>query len=165
MKMVDVGAKPRTHRTAVAEGAVRMSKSTLARIAKGRIEKGDVLAAARLAGIMAVKRTPDIVPLCHPISIARAEVEMSLDPAGAVRVRATVENRDRTGVEMEALTAVSAACLTIYDMCKSVEPGMTIESVALVEKSGGKSGRWVRAGASPRRSRRTRARSPGRRGG
>src|SRR5262249_20579825 len=117
MKMVDVGAKPRTHRTAVAEGAVRMAKTTLARIAEGRIEKGDVLAAARLAGIMAVKRTPALVPLCHPISIARAEVELTLDPKGAVRVRAQVENRDRTGVEMEALTAVAAACLTVYDMC------------------------------------------------
>src|SRR4051794_20484978 len=119
MRLVDVGRKPRTHRTAVAEGAVRMSKDTLARIASGSIEKGDVLAAARLAGIMAVKRTPDIIPLCHPISIAAAEVELSLDPAGAVRVRARVENRDRTGVEMEALTAVCAACLTVYDMCKS----------------------------------------------
>jgi len=146
MKMIDVGDKERTHRIAVATGSVRLASATLERIAAGRIEKGDVLATARLAAIMAAKRTPDLVPLCHPIAITAVVPELALDAdAGAVRVRVRVETRDRTGVEMEALTAVSAACLTVYDMCKSIDPGMTIEAVRLEEKSGGKSGTWIRA--------------------
>jgi len=145
MKMIDVGEKERTHRIAVATGAVRLSPATLERIAAGRIEKGDVLATARLAAIMAAKRTPDLVPLCHPIALTAVEPSLELDAAGgAVRVRVKVETRDRTGVEMEALTAVSAACLTVYDMCKSLDPAMTIEAVRLESKSGGKSGDWVR---------------------
>jgi cyclic pyranopterin phosphate synthase len=128
---------------------VRLRPATLARILAGRIEKGDVLAAARLAGVMAVKRTPDLVPLCHPIAITAATVEVEPDPGGAaLRIRARVETRDRTGVEMEALTAVTAACLTVYDMCKAIDPAMAIEGVALVEKSGGKSGPWKRPGAA-----------------
>ena len=145
MKMVDVGAKARTRRVAVAEGTLRLRPETLARIVAGRIEKGDVLAAARLAGVMAVKRTPDLVPLCHPIAITAAAVDLQPDPGGdALHVTARVETRDRTGVEMEALTAVTAALLTVYDMCKAIDPGMWFESVGLAEKSGGKSGRWKR---------------------
>ena len=148
MRMIDVGEKERTHRIAVATGAVRLAPETLERVAEGRIEKGDVLATARLAAIMAAKRTPDIVPLCHPIALTAVEPALEIDrAASAVVVRVRVETRDRTGVEMEALTAVSAACLTIYDMCKSLDPAMTIEAVRLESKSGGKSGDWVRAGA------------------
>ncbi len=145
MKIVDVGAKAKTHRVAVASGAIHLARETLRRIDAGRIEKGDVVATARLAGLMAVKRTPDLIPLCHPISIAGATVDVTLDPTGpAVRVTARVENRDRTGVEMEALTAVSAALLTVYDMCKSIDPSMVIGDVRLEAKSGGKSGVWRR---------------------
>jgi len=145
MKMIDVGEKERTHRVAVASGAVRLAPATLERIAAGTIEKGDVLATARVAAIMAAKRTPDLVPLCHPIAITAVAPTVELAPdAGEVRVRVRVETRDRTGVEMEALTAVSAACLTIYDMCKSIDPGMTIDAVRLEEKSGGRSGHWTR---------------------
>ena len=143
--MIDVGDKERTHRIAVASGAVRLAPQTLQRIAAGQIEKGDVLGTARLAAIMAAKRTPDVVPLCHPIALTAVTPELSLDEAaGAVRVRVQVETRDRTGVEMEALTAVSAACLTVYDMCKSIDPAMRIEAVQLEEKHGGKSGSWHR---------------------
>jgi cyclic pyranopterin phosphate synthase len=142
--MVDVGAKARTRRIAVAEGTVRLRPATLARILAGRIEKGDVLAAARLAGVMAVKRTPDLIPLCHPIAITAATVEIEPAGAAALRIRARVETRDRTGVEMEALTAVAAAGLTVYDMCKAIDPAMAIEDVALLAKSGGKSGAWKR---------------------
>ena len=144
MKMIDVGDKERTHRVAVASGAVLLVPATLARIAAGEIEKGDVLATAGLAAIMAAKRTPDLVPLCHPIAITAVVPTLALDQAAsAVRVQVRVETRDRTGVEMEALTAVSAACLTIYDMCKSIDPAMTIDAVRLEEKSGGKSGHWT----------------------
>ena len=143
--MVDVGDKERTHRIAVASGAVRAAPATLERIANGTIEKGDVLATARLAAIMAAKRTPDLVPLCHPIAITAVTPTLELEPE-AVRVRVQVETRDRTGVEMEALAAVTAACLTVYDMCKSIDPAMSIEAVRLEEKSGGKSGHWVRPG-------------------
>lgn len=145
MRMIDVAQKPRTHRVAVASAAVTMAPETLRRIAENRVEKGDVLATARLAAIMAAKRTPDVVPLCHPIAITRVEPELVLDQAGSrVLVRVQVETRDRTGVEMEALVAASAACLTVYDMCKSVDPAMTVEAVRLEEKSGGKSGHWRR---------------------
>jgi cyclic pyranopterin monophosphate synthase len=169
MRMIDVGAKPRTERVAVARGHVSMSRETLARVRKGDVEKGDVLAAARLAGILAAKKTPDLVPLCHPIALSAVDVTAQPAP-GAVAVSATVRTVDRTGVEMEALTAVAAACLTIYDMLKRYEKGMRIEAVELVEKSGGRSGRWVRAETAaeptPRRPSRRRGRrsAPSRRG-
>lgn len=145
MKMIDVGDKPVTRRVAVASGAVRMSPETLRLVAEGRIEKGDVLATARLAAIMGAKRTPELVPLCHPIGLTKVEPEVWIDSDyGLVRVRVRAETLDRTGVEMEALTAVSAACLTVYDMCKSVEASIEIQLVRLESKSGGKSGDWSR---------------------
>ena len=143
--MIDVGAKPATERVAVARGFVEASRATLALVRRGEVEKGDVVAAARLAGVMAAKRTPDLVPLCHPIALSGVEVEVRARAAG-LEVTATVRTVDRTGVEMEALTAVSAACLTIYDMLKRYERGMRIVEVALVEKSGGRSGSWRREG-------------------
>jgi cyclic pyranopterin phosphate synthase len=149
MKMIDVGAKPRTERVAVARGFVAMAADTVARVRRGDVEKGDVLAAARLAGVMAAKKTPDLVPLCHPIALSGVEVAAEPRPGG-VEVTATVRTVDRTGVEMEALAAVAAACLTIYDMLKRYERGMRIEAVELLSKSGGRSGTWRRS-ASPRR--------------
>ncbi|HCF60065.1 MAG TPA: cyclic pyranopterin monophosphate synthase MoaC [Myxococcales bacterium] len=146
MKMIDVGGKEKTRRVAVARGFVEMQAETLERIRGGRVEKGDVLAAARLAGIMAAKRTPDIIPLCHPIGLTSAEVELALeDEPSRVRIEARVETTERTGVEMEALTAVCAAALTVYDMLKSVDRAMTISTVQLEHKSGGRSGTWNRA--------------------
>jgi cyclic pyranopterin phosphate synthase len=145
MKMVDVGGKPKTERIAVATGRIRMSTEALEKIRTGTVEKGDVLAAARLAGIMAAKKTPDFVPLCHPISLSSVELEVTPRVAG-VDFRATVKTVDRTGVEMEALTAVSAAALTIYDMLKSTDRGMIIEAVQLEQKSGGRTGLWTRGG-------------------
>ena len=143
MKMVDVGDKEKTHRIAVATGRVRMSAAALAKIRAGKVEKGDVLAAARIAGVMAAKRTPDLIPLCHPISLSG--VEVLVEPhQGSVEIRATVKTVDRTGVEMEALTAVSAAALTVYDMLKSTDRGMVIEDIELEHKSGGRSGIWNR---------------------
>jgi cyclic pyranopterin phosphate synthase len=155
MKMIDVGAKPKTERVAVARGFISMSRATIARIRRGDVEKGDVLAAARLAGVMAAKKTPDLVPLCHPIALSAVDVEATAG-AGGVEVVATVRTVDRTGVEMEALAAVSAGCLTIYDMLKRYERGMRIEAVELLEKSGGRTGDWKRAapGAALRRRRR-----------
>jgi cyclic pyranopterin phosphate synthase len=144
MKMIDVGEKPKTERVAVARGRVAMSPESLRLLETGQVEKGDVLAAARLAGVMAAKRTPDIIPLCHPIALSGVEVEVTPAKDG-VEVTARVRTVDRTGVEMEALTAVSAACLTIYDMMKRHERGMRIEAVELTEKSGGRSGHWRRA--------------------
>ncbi|MEW5739222.1 MAG: cyclic pyranopterin monophosphate synthase MoaC [Myxococcota bacterium] len=144
MKMVDVGAKDKTERVAVATGRVRMSHQALEKIRAGRVEKGDVLAAARLAGIMAAKRTPELIPLCHPIGLSGVEVE-ARPAAGGVELQATVKTVDRTGVEMEALAAVSAAALTVYDMLKSTDRGMVIEAVQLEHKSGGRSGVWTRA--------------------
>jgi cyclic pyranopterin phosphate synthase len=141
--MVDVGGKPKTERVAVATGLLRMLPETRERILAGRVEKGDVLAAARLAGIMAAKRTPDFVPLCHPIALSGVEVTLSPVEAG-LTVRAQVKTVDRTGVEMEALTAACAAALTVYDMCKSVDRGMVLEAVQLEHKSGGRSGTWER---------------------
>ena len=141
MKMVDVGAKERTERVAVATARLRMQPATVARIREGRVEKGDVLAAARLAGVMATKRTPDLIPLCHPIALTGVTVEVSLDEGGAA-VRAEVKTLDRTGVEMEALTAAATAALTIYDMVKSVDRGMVIESLQLEHKAGGRTGTW-----------------------
>jgi cyclic pyranopterin monophosphate synthase len=149
MKMIDVGAKPKTERVAVARGFVAMSAETVARVERGDVEKGDVLAAARLAGVMAAKKTPELVPLCHPIALSAVDVEAEPGPRG-VAVSATVRTVDRTGVEMEALAAVAAACLTIYDMLKRYEKGMRIEGLELVEKKGGRSGHWRRdAGAAP----------------
>lgn len=143
MKMVDVGGKERTERIAVATGRVRMLPATLDRVRRGKVEKGDVIAAARLAGVMAAKRTPDLVPLCHPIALSAVSVDVT--PArGALQIRAEVKTVDRTGVEMEALTAVSAAALTIYDMLKSVDRAMVVEHVQLEHKSGGRSGTWNR---------------------
>ncbi len=139
--MVDVSAKPETKREAVAKGVVRMQASTLARIKKGQMAKGDVLAVAQLAGIMAAKQTPHLIPLCHPISIDEVRVEFKLDEKNsAVEVTTTVKSTGKTGVEMEALAATAVAALTIYDMAKAVDRGMKIENIRLVKKSGGKSG-------------------------
>jgi cyclic pyranopterin monophosphate synthase len=146
MKMIDVGAKPKTERVAVARGFVAMTSATVARIRRGDVEKGDVLAAARLAGVMAAKKTPDLVPLCHPIALSGVDVAAEPGPGG-VEVTATVRTVDRTGVEMEALAAVTAACLTIYDMLKRYERGMRIEAVELLAKSGGRTGDYRRAPA------------------
>ena len=142
-RMVDVTAKPATERTAVAEGRVVMSKATLALIISGDAKKGDVLGTARVAGIMAAKRTSDLIPLCHPLTLSNVTLDISPDNTlpGCI-VRATVKVTGPTGVEMEALTAVSVACLTIYAMIKAVERGIRIEDVHLVEKKGGKSGRY-----------------------
>jgi cyclic pyranopterin phosphate synthase len=143
MKMVDVGGKEKTERVAVASAFLRMLPATQERIRQGKVEKGDVLAAARLAGVMAAKRTPDVIPLCHPIALSGVEVETTLEAEG-LSVRVTVRTVDRTGVEMEALMAASAAALTVYDMCKSVDRGMVVERVQLEHKSGGRSGTWDR---------------------
>ncbi len=143
MKMVDVGEKPKTERIAVATGRVRMSAQALGKVRSGTVEKGDVLAAARIAGIMAAKRTPDLIPLCHPIALAGVEVELKPLIAG-IEVRATVKTVDRTGVEMEALAAVTAAALTVYDMLKSTDRAMVIDAVQLEHKSGGRSGVYSR---------------------
>jgi cyclic pyranopterin monophosphate synthase len=143
MKMIDVGGKPKTERVAIATARVRMLPATLARIREGKVEKGDVLSAAKLAGVMAAKRTPDFVPLCHPIALSAVDVDVSPVVIG-VEIRVQVKTVDRTGVEMEALTAACAAALTVYDMCKSVDRGMLIENVQLEEKRGGRSGTWKR---------------------
>jgi len=143
--MVDVAGKPETHRVAVAEGHIRMRPETLALIEQGGHKKGDVLGIARVAGIMGAKRTADLVPLCHPLSLTRVEISLTACPeTSTLYSRATVETRGRTGVEMEALCAVQVSLLTVYDMCKAVDRGMTIESVRLLEKTGGKSGTWSR---------------------
>lgn len=145
-RMVDVSAKAATERTAVAEGRVIMSQATLALIVSGNAKKGDVLATARIAGIMAAKRTSELIPLCHPLALAKVTLDISTDAKlPGCRVRATVKVTGPTGVEMEALTAVAVACLTIYDMIKAAERGVRIEGIHLVEKSGGKSGHY-RAG-------------------
>jgi len=142
-RMVDVGAKPPTRRRAVAEGRIRMQPPTLELIREGRHRKGDVLGVARVAAIMAAKRTAELIPLCHPVPLTRVAVELEPEPdAVAVRCQATVEAEWRTGVEMEALTAVQIALLTVYDMCKAVDRGMVIEGVRLLEKRGGRSGTW-----------------------
>ena len=142
-RMVDVAGKADTDRTAIAEGAVVMRPETLALVRAGDMKKGDVLGAARLAGIMASKRTHELIPLCHPLLLTGVKVEIEPDEAlPGLRVRAQVRVKGATGVEMEALTAVSVACLTIYDMAKAVDRGMRIEGVRLIEKLGGKSGHW-----------------------
>ena len=149
-RMVDVGAKAVTERICVARGEVRMAPETLAAITAGRAPKGDVLATARIAGIQAAKRTADWIPLAHPLPLTSVEVRLEPDPDGAaLRVEATVRARARTGVEMEALVAVSAAALTVYDMCKALDRAMTVEAVRLVSKQGGKSGLWLREGEEP----------------
>ncbi|MEZ5844140.1 MAG: cyclic pyranopterin monophosphate synthase MoaC [Hyphomicrobiaceae bacterium] len=142
-RMVDVSSKATTSRTAVAQGVVRMSPGTLALVTSGAAQKGDVLATARIAGIMAAKRTSELIPLCHPLAITKAAVTFeTIEAPAAIRVTAEVRVAGQTGVEMEALTAVSVACLTIYDMLKAAEKGIVIETVRLVEKTGGKSGDW-----------------------
>jgi len=151
MKMVDVGGKDRTARLAVARAELRVGREALRMLRDGTLEKGDALAAARLAAVMAAKRTPDLLPLCHPIALAGAECTLDVDQAaGLVRIETRVRAVERTGVEMEALTAACAAALTLYDMIKRHDRGMEILSVRLVHKSGGRSGAWDRAdGASP----------------
>lgn len=141
--MVDVSAKPETARVAVAKGSVFMAPATLKRIMTGGVAKGDVLAVARLAGIMGAKRTPDLIPLCHPLPLASVALELTCDAKRrAVDITASCTLVGRTGVEMEALTAVAVAALTIYDMCKAIDRGMRLSDIRLVEKSGGKSGRY-----------------------
>ena len=142
-RMVDVTAKADTDRVAVAQGAVVMARETLALVRAGDMKKGDVLGVARIAGIMAAKRTHELIPLCHPLALTGVEIEIEPDDAlPGLRVRARARVKGATGVEMEALTAVSIACLTIYDMAKAVDRGMRIEGVRLIEKFGGKSGHW-----------------------
>ncbi|MCB1693800.1 MAG: cyclic pyranopterin monophosphate synthase MoaC [Pseudomonadales bacterium] len=144
-RMVDVGAKAETERSATAQASVRMAPDTLSMIAEGGHAKGDVLAVARIAGIMGAKKTPDLIPLCHPLALTSVDVSFEMDePGSRVVVSATCKLRGKTGVEMEALTAASVAALTIYDMCKAVDKAMEIESVRLMHKSGGKSGEFNR---------------------
>lgn len=142
-RMVDVADKQVTHRRAIAGAVVHMRPATLAMIVEGRAPKGDVLAVARVAGIMAAKRTSDLVPLCHPLALTRASVDLEPVESG-VRIVATVETDGKTGVEMEALTAAAVAGLTLYDMCKAVDRGMSVDGLALLVKEGGKSGMWTR---------------------
>ncbi|MBW2524628.1 MAG: cyclic pyranopterin monophosphate synthase MoaC [Deltaproteobacteria bacterium] len=148
--MVDVGRKPVTARRAVASAVVAMSPDTARRIADRDVPKGDVLAAARLAGIMAAKKTSELLPLCHPLALTRVAVQLDVDAdRGKVHIKTATEAHDRTGVEMEALTAASVAALTVYDMVKSVDRSMTIEQVMLLEKSGGRSGHYRRLPDEP----------------
>ncbi len=147
--MVDVGSKAATHRVAVAQGRIRMQPETLNLVASGNAKKGDVLGVARLAGIMAAKKTSDLIPLCHPIALTRVTLDFELLHGSAeVLCRASTETVGPTGVEMEALTAVQVALLTIYDMLKAADRGMVITDVQLLEKHGGKSGRWVATSAA-----------------
>ncbi len=147
--MVDVGDKAMTQRVAIAEGRIHMQPETLKMIADGTHAKGDVLAVARIAGIMAAKKTAELVPLCHPLALTHVGVDLAPDHGNQwVTCQARAETRDQTGVEMEALTAVQIALLTIYDMCKAVDRGMHIEAVRLLEKSGGRSGHWTADGQS-----------------
>ncbi|MFZ0604549.1 MAG: cyclic pyranopterin monophosphate synthase MoaC [Roseiarcus sp.] len=149
-RMVDVSGKAATERVAVAEGRVRMGASTLAAILAGDAKKGDVIGAARIAGIMAAKKTADLIPLCHALNLTRVLVDIAPDEAlPGLAVRAEARCVGPTGVEMEALTAVSVACLTIYDMAKAIDRGMSIEGLRLIEKRGGKSGEW-RAAEKPK---------------
>ncbi len=145
-RMVGVGGKPVTRRVARASGLVRMSAATLALIRDKTAAKGDVLAVARLAGIMAAKRTAELIPLCHPLPLESVAIDFAFAGEESLRVEATVEVEAKTGVEMESLTAVSVAALTVYDMVKSVDRGIAIERIQLEEKSGGRSGRWLRDG-------------------
>lgn len=143
-RMVDVGGKPESQRLAVAEGRIAMSAAALEAIRDGNVPKGDVLAAARIAGIMAAKKTAELIPLCHPLALDAVHVDFALEADG-VRVTASASLTGRTGVEMEAMTAVSIALLTIYDMAKAIDKGMVISAVRLIEKRGGKSGHWKAA--------------------
>lgn len=141
--MVDVGDKDITERTATAAGTVTMASATMKLIVDGGVKKGDVLSVARLAGIMGAKKTPDLIPLCHPLALTSVKVELTCDTdRNAVDISATCKLKGRTGVEMEALTAVSVAALTVYDMCKAVDRGMKLENIRLIHKAGGKSGDW-----------------------
>lgn len=150
VRMVDVTAKPATVRTAVADGVVRMRPDTFEAIRDGRVKKGNVLETARIAGVMAAKRTAELIPMCHPLNVTHIQVDFEPDETeSAIGIRAVVRALDQTGVEMEALTAAAVAALTIYDMCKSGDREMTITDIRLVEKSGGKSGTY-RRGARPR---------------
>ena len=143
--MVDVGGKDETHRVARASGRITMQRATLAMIAAGSAKKGDVLGIARVAAIQGAKRAAELIPLAHPLAITRVDVEFSINrKALAVTCLASVETRGRTGVEMEALTAVATGLLTVYDMCKAADRGMRLEGICLVEKKGGKSGHWLR---------------------
>lgn len=143
--MVDVGQKSETERTAIAEGCLIMQPETLKLIIEDQITKGDVLATARIAGIMAAKKTSDLIPLCHPLMLTKIAIDIAADHSlPGMHVRAAVALNGKTGVEMEALTAVSTACLTIYDMVKAIDKGMSISNIRLIEKSGGKSGHWKR---------------------
>ena len=143
--MVNVGDKSSTHRIAIADGSIRMQAETLQQIESGTHKKGDVLGIARIAGIMAAKKTSELIPLCHSLSLSRIEINLETRTAdNTVYCQAHVESTGQTGVEMEALQAVQTSLLTIYDMCKAIDRGMTIESVGLLEKSGGKSGKWTR---------------------
>ena len=143
--MVDISAKADTDRTAVTEGFIEMEASTLQRIINGDNKKGDVLGIARIAGIMASKKTAELIPLCHPLPITHVELKLDIDTQHSrVRCQATVSTSGKTGVEMEALNATQVALLTIYDMCKAVDRGMTIQGVCLLEKQGGKSGHWIK---------------------
>ena len=140
-RMVNITGKPDSHREAVAKGVVRMQAATLDILKKGKMAKGDVLAVAQLAGIMAAKQTPNLIPLCHPVLIGDVKIEFSLDEKNStVEITTTVESTGKTGVEMEALTATAVTALTIYDMCKAVDRSMRIENIRLIKKSGGKSG-------------------------
>ena len=144
VRMIDVGGKPDSEREAVAKGTVKMQAATFKLLREGALPKGDVLAAAQVAGIMAAKQTPGLLPLCHPLLLSEVKVDFELDAKNkAVNITATVKNIGKTGVEMEALTSVAISALTIYDMCKSVDPKMRIESIRLARKSGGKSGKVV----------------------
>ncbi len=148
-RMVDVGSKDETHRVAIARGEIRMQPETLKIIIEGRAKKGDVLGVARIAGIMAAKKTYEIIPLCHPLMLTSIEVDFEPDESrNLVRIEARVETRGKTGVEMEALMAISAAALTIYDMVKAVDRGMSIGEIRLEEKLGGRSGHWTRENTS-----------------
>jgi cyclic pyranopterin phosphate synthase len=143
--MVDVGDKASTQRTAITEGYIEMQQETLRLIIEGRHKKGDVLAVARIAGIMASKKTSDLIPLCHPLPITHVEINLTAETGqNRIRCQTTVKTNGQTGVEMEALNATQIALLTIYDMCKGVDRGMVIQSVRLLEKDGGKSGHWRR---------------------
>lgn len=143
--MVDVGAKETTHRRAITEGRIIMEPATLALIQSGAHKKGDVLGIARVAGIMAAKKTADLVPLCHPLALTHVNIDLTSEPDScSIYCQATVETKGQTGVEMEALCATQVALLTIYDMCKAVDRGMIIDQVKLLEKAGGKSGHWIR---------------------
>ncbi|MCS7187186.1 MAG: cyclic pyranopterin monophosphate synthase MoaC [Armatimonadetes bacterium] len=146
IRMVDISEKPVTMRTATASAVVRMNPQTAQMVAEGKVPKGDVLAAAQVAAYFAIKRTPDLLPLCHPIPISGAEVKFDLRPEeGLLRIEVTVNCTAQTGAEMEALTGAAIAALTVYDMCKGIEPGIVVERIQLERKSGGKSGEWERS--------------------